>query len=48
MQREARAEMSPSAAEVSADEIRVREALRLLMKCRIIEILQRVLLFAYE
>ena len=47
MQREARAEMVPAAAEASPGEIRAREALRLLMKCSIIDILQRVLLFAY-
>ena len=47
MQREARAEMVPAAAQASVDEIRAREALRLLMKCSIIDILQRVLLFAY-
>ena len=40
--------MIPSAPEESAEEARAREALRLLMKCRIIDILQRVLLFAYE
>ena len=48
MQREARAKMVLATAEPSVDEIRAREALRLLMKCRIIDILQRVLLFAYE
>ena len=47
MQREARAEIAPAATDASADEIRAREAPRLLIKCSIVDILQRVLLFAF-